>query len=204
MNKINIHSWRIILSDKIVVFNAGREVFFLKGYKDTNVSEIAKKAGIAVGSFYKYYTSKEELFLEVYIDENERLKKKLFESVDAKEDPVTLVTRMVVMNATEMNTNKILCEWYNKDLFEKLEKFFMEKGGMKRIEEMSKSGIVALIKQWRDNGMIKTDLDDDMIYTIFMSIPFIDLHKSEIGIGYFPEILFHITRFIMKGISSDK
>ena len=33
-----------------------------KGYKATAISEIAKQAGVAVGSFYNYYDSKEAIF----------------------------------------------------------------------------------------------------------------------------------------------
>jgi hypothetical protein len=42
-----------------------------------------------------------------------------------------------------------------------------------------------------------------MIGAIFDSIPFIDLHKSEIGIQYFPRILFYITEFVMKGLTES-
>jgi AcrR family transcriptional regulator len=49
------------------IFNSGRELFYSKGFKDTNVSEIAKMAGIGVGTFYNYYSSKEKLFMEIFI-----------------------------------------------------------------------------------------------------------------------------------------
>ena len=58
---------------KTDIFNSARELFYSKGYKETNVSEIANMAGIGVGTFYNYYSSKEQLFLEVYIKENEDL-----------------------------------------------------------------------------------------------------------------------------------
>ena len=36
--------------------------FFKKGYKATGISEIARQAHMAVGSFYNYYESKEAIF----------------------------------------------------------------------------------------------------------------------------------------------
>ena len=42
---------------------AAREVFAEKGYKAAGISDIAKKSRMAVGSFYKYYESKEAIFL---------------------------------------------------------------------------------------------------------------------------------------------
>lgn len=39
------------------LFRADRELFYSKGFKDVNVSEITKIAGVAVGTFYNYYSS---------------------------------------------------------------------------------------------------------------------------------------------------
>ncbi|MHB9142374.1 MAG: TetR/AcrR family transcriptional regulator, partial [Paludibacter sp.] len=174
---------------KADIFNYGRELFSSKGFKDTNVSDIAKMAGIGVGTFYNYYSSKEELFLEIYIKENEDLKKRLVESVDLNDDPVSLVTKFVTQNISAVNSNLILKEWYNRDLFSKLEKYFYEKGGLESIDEFMRSGKAELIKKWKAEGKIRDDLYDEMIGAIFDSIPYIDIHRNDIGIQYFPQIL---------------
>jgi AcrR family transcriptional regulator len=205
MNNKYIHSSLMevvyLIDKKADIFHSGRELFYSKGFKVTNVSDIAKMAGIGVGTFYNYYSSKEELFVDIYIKENENLKKRMFESMDLNDDPVTLVTKIVTQNVTEMNSNLILKEWYNKDLFSKLEKYFYEQGGFKSIDELTHSGVAELIKMWKAEGKIRDDLDNEMIIAIFNSIPYIDIHKSEIGIEHFPQIMFYITEFIMKGLT---
>jgi len=190
-----------LIDKKADIFNSARELFYSKGFKDTNVSDIAKMAGIGVGTFYNYYSSKEELFVEIYIKENEDLKKRIFQSIDMNDDPVTLVTKLVTQNVSEMNSNPILKEWYNKNLFSKLEKYFYEKGGFESIDELARGGKTELIKKWKAEGKIRGDLDDEMIGAIFDSITYIDIHKSDIGIQYFPQILLYITEFIMKGLT---
>ena len=186
---------------KADIFNAGRELFCSKGFKDTNVSEIAKLAGIGVGTFYNYYSSKEELFLEVFLKENEDLKKRLYESVDLNDDPVTFVTKFLTKNITEMNSNLILKEWYNKEFFSKLEQYFYEQDGLSSIDELMKSGRLELVRQWKAEGKMRNDIDDEMICAIFDSIPYIDIHKYDIGIQYYPQIMYYITEFIMKGLT---
>ena len=186
---------------KADIFNYGRELFSSKGFKDTNVSDIAKMAGIGVGTFYNYYSSKEQFFVEIYIKENEDLKKRIFQSIDLNDDPVTLVTKLMTKNISEINSNLILKEWYNKDLVIKLEQYFCEQCGLESIDEFMRSGKAELIKKWRAERKIRDDLDDEMINAIFDSIPYIDIHKNEIGIQYFPQILFYITEFIMKGLT---
>jgi hypothetical protein len=44
---------------------AARALFEKNGYLDTNVSDISKRARVAHGTFYTYFTSKEEIFSEV-------------------------------------------------------------------------------------------------------------------------------------------
>lgn len=42
---------------------AAREAFAQRGFAQVNVADICKQAGIAKGSFYRYFDSKEEIFL---------------------------------------------------------------------------------------------------------------------------------------------
>jgi len=202
MNKKYIHSGGDTMIDKRAeIFASGRELFYAKGFKDTNVADIAKGAGIGVGTFYNYFSSKEELFLEVYIQENEALKKRMLETIDLKDDPVTLVTKMVTHNIQAMNSNRILKEWFSKDLFSKLEKYSYKTGGLESIDELMHSGLADLIKLWKAEGKIRGDIEDDMIAAIMNSVLYIDMHKSDIGIQFFPEIMHYITEFIMKGLT---
>lgn len=186
---------------KADIFSAGRELFYSKGFKNTNVSDIAKLAGIGVGTFYNYYSSKEELFLEVFLKENEDLKKHLYESVDLNDDPIDFVTKLVTKNIAEMNSNLILKEWYNRELFSKLEQYFYNQGGLNSIDELMKSGKLELVRQWKAEGKMRKDIDDEMICAIFDSIQYIDIHKFDIGLQYYPKILYYITEFVMKGLT---
>jgi len=190
-----------LIDKKADIFDSARELFYSKGFKDTNVSDIAKMAGIGVGTFYNYYSSKEELFLKVFIKENEDLKKRLVESVDLNDDPVIFVTKFLTQNITEMNSNLILKEWYNRELFIKLEQYFYKQGGLDSIDELMHSGRLELVKRWKTEGKIRNDIDDEMICAIFDSIPYIDIHKFDIGIQHYPQIIYYITEFIMKGLT---
>ena len=47
------------------ILDNARQLFVLNGYKNVTVDDICKKSGISKGSFYTYFQSKEELFLEI-------------------------------------------------------------------------------------------------------------------------------------------
>jgi AcrR family transcriptional regulator len=159
-------------------------------------------AGVAVGTFYNYYPSKDHLFMEIYVEENEQLKRKLMESVDPDEEPVKFIKKFLALNFEGMSSNPILKEWYNRDLFSKLEKDFYEQDGFKSISEFMNRATIELIKKWKAGGKLRDDLDDDLVLAILNSIFYIDFHKKDIGIQHFPHLIDYIVEFVMKGLSS--
>jgi AcrR family transcriptional regulator len=47
------------------LLDAAEDVFEVRGYSDTRISDIAERAGLSYGSLYHYFSSKEEIFREV-------------------------------------------------------------------------------------------------------------------------------------------
>lgn len=48
---------------KNLILEVGIEEFAAKGYENANINVIAKKAGISIGLMYKYFSTKEDLFI---------------------------------------------------------------------------------------------------------------------------------------------
>lgn len=186
---------------KTILFNCGKELFSRNGFKDTNVSDITKTSGIGTGTFYNYYSSKDELFMEIYLEENEKLKKKIMKSVNMDQDPGSVVKELMLLNLKGMKSNPILKEWYNKEVSVKIENYFHEQKGLNRLDFMYQD-FFEIIKKWQEEGKIRNDIDSTMIMAIFTSIITIEIHKEEIGLQYFPEILDYLTDFTMKGLAA--
>jgi AcrR family transcriptional regulator len=70
---------------RAALVEAAAEVFAEKQFLATNVSDIAKRAGTAHGTFYRYFNSKEEIFREVALE----LQRKMLEhgEADRASDP---------------------------------------------------------------------------------------------------------------------
>lgn len=186
---------------KTILFNCGKELFSRNGFKDTNVSDITKTSGIGTGTFYNYYSSKDELFMEIYLEENEKLKKKIMKSVNMDQDPGSVVKELMLLNLKGMKSNPILKEWYNKEVSVKIENYFREQKGLNRLDFMYQD-FFEIIKKWQEEGKIRNDIDSTMIMAIFTSIITIEIHKEEIGLQYFSEILDYLTDFTMKGLAA--
>lgn len=202
VNEYEICSFRGVNSlkdKKAEIFNCARELFYSKGFKDTNISDITKMAGVGVGTFYNYYDSKEKLFFEIYVKENESIKKQMMESVDLSQDPVTIVTNMITQNFNAMNTNLILKEWYNRDFFRELEHHYREVEGNN--DTSFRNFYAELLKQWKAEGKIRGDIEDELLLALFDSLAYIDTHKEDIGIQHFPQLMQYLVEFIMKGLA---
>lgn len=117
---------------KILLKKSAYDVFSKKGYKATGISEIAKRAGMAVGSFYNYYDSKEEIFLDVYVDENNRVRQVMIDKIDWKGDMGELVVQIFVLSRKLVSSNKILREWYNPIISTELHNYYYSKDGQDR------------------------------------------------------------------------
>ncbi len=64
------------------ILQASYEEFALKGYKSASLSEIIKKVGVAKGSFYRYFSSKKELYTYLIQDSSARRLSNLDKLID--------------------------------------------------------------------------------------------------------------------------
>lgn len=177
----------------------GKELFSLKGYKDTNVADITKMAGMATGTFYNYYSSKDKLFMDIFLEENVKLKKRIMESIDMEGDPAVIIMETITKNLEGMSEDPILRQWYNREAFGRIEQSYREENGLEHVDFLYDS-FIELVRQWQAQGKMRGDIDAEMIMAIFAALINIDTHKEEIGLKYFPEVQEHLTGFVMKGL----
>ncbi len=53
---------------KRLILDAGKEIFFTRGYRDTTIEKITERAGVSTGTFYLYFKSKQEIYMTLYAD----------------------------------------------------------------------------------------------------------------------------------------
>lgn len=112
--------------DKETLLKAARKTFLEHGFKKTNVAHICAEAGIATGSFYKFFRSKEEVFLVLYDRENDTLRKNLIQELDRQTDLIEAVDVLLDYVFAHVRQNNILLEWYKPTIGPKLHDYYME------------------------------------------------------------------------------
>lgn len=63
-----------MISKMAIVIEVARELFAEKGYDNTSMADICKKANVSKGLIYHHFSSKEELLKVVYINTVEKMK----------------------------------------------------------------------------------------------------------------------------------
>jgi hypothetical protein len=121
------------------------------------------------------------------------------ESIDPEDEPVKLIKEFLSRNISGMNANPILKQWYNRDVFIRLEQQYREENGNNAVDFVYGNS-AELVKKWQAEGKMRDDIDSEFIMAIFAAIINIDTHKEEIGIQFFPRILDYFTEFVMKGL----
>ena len=75
------------------LMDSARAVFFEDGFERANLDEIARRAGLAKGTIYRYFDSKAELYVEVLVANAEVFVKRLRATVDPALGPEDQIRR---------------------------------------------------------------------------------------------------------------
>jgi|SRR5579884_2709259 len=88
------------------ILSAAREVFAERGYHNTGIAEIARRADVAVGTFYLYFHDKEEAFQTLLREGFEEARERVMEAVAQEGDGSTLpvVIGAILHHAYEQRT----------------------------------------------------------------------------------------------------
>ncbi len=189
-----------MIDKKQQLYLLAKAQFSEKGFKETSVSAITKAANMAVGTFYLYYASKEQLFMEIFKDENTRLKKELLAELDLEQSPNAIIRQMLQGNREGILSSPILREWYASDEFRKIERAYREEHAIDSLDFLYDT-FYTLVQRWQAEGKMRADIDSRMIMKVFEAVINVDTHKDEIGLEYFPALLDLMTDLILKGLT---
>ena len=187
----------VIMDKKKILKEAAYEVFSKKGYKATSISEITKHAKMAVGSFYNFYDSKETIFLDTYIEENNRIRQLMINNIDWEGDVVKLTEQLFGQSRSLISTNKILSEWYNPAISSELHNYYSSEKG-KASNQFYKFLVENFTNRLQTEGYSQEKIEEILkIYTLFN---YIDMNVTEKDIPNISETTEKLAIYFVKGL----
>lgn len=188
--------------EKNVILQVAHDIFFKKGYKETNISEIATKAKIAAGTFYNYFDSKESLFLEIYVQENERVRNDLISNLNLNDLSVDqLLEKIFEYTIDKVTHNKILAEWNNHQISSVLHQYYASDVG-----KQNNTFHVFLTKTLR-NILKEKKFDDDNIdklMRVYDLIYYLDMNITSSDFEDYEKTLKLLVKYFCKGVLTTK
>ncbi|MCH8300721.1 MAG: TetR/AcrR family transcriptional regulator [Candidatus Marinimicrobia bacterium] len=155
---------RVTKSDKRTrIINAALTVFSRDGFQNSKIEDIARAADIGKGTLYEYFSSKDELFLEVFTSFKESVLSKYWVVLDDGDDPLSQLKMMAIICAEICADEKTEMKFLAQFSFECLSR----KEGNKLSELLNEYNeeIAALI-----SGIIKEGIEDGLLKPLDVAI----------------------------------
>jgi TetR/AcrR family transcriptional regulator, fatty acid metabolism regulator protein len=161
----SLSSARPAVADKReAILRAATRVFARNGYFNSKVADIASAAGVADGTVYLYFKSKEEILHSIFDRTMEETIAEGRQQLSAITDPREKLRRIAQLHLERMSTDRDLAVVFQVEL----------RGSTKFMEEFSAAGfaeylglIKAVIVEGQAAGVFRPELNAKVIAKIF-------------------------------------
>lgn len=155
------------------ILEAAAESFEALGYDETTTAEIARRAGIAVGSVYDYFRDKRVILLEILHDTNARVAQLVvnglepgsWRDADPRESVRTLLDLVFHSRTLQPGVQRILWERFFKD-----PEF---RAAMEATEDRVRGAIAELLRVLRAEGRTRIADADSAAFVVHLSAEWI-------------------------------
>ena len=138
------------------ILEAAIKVFVAEGFYNAKVSQIAHQAGVADGTIYLYFKSKDDLLINLFEDRMERVNANLREAIDTESTAVARLKRIVKLHLELVEQNRDMAEVISVELRQS-SKFIREYSNPKFAEFLRT--IAGAVVEGQRTGELRTGID---------------------------------------------
>jgi AcrR family transcriptional regulator len=176
----------------------GRELFSKYGLKKTSITELTNKAGIAQGTFYNFFESKEELYFEILEQEESNsskyLENILKNSTSAKES----IKKLIKCTFDLFERNQFIRRIFNSKDYELLLRKLPDKKLENHQKEDTLRVLKTIISMKQKDELI--DTPPEVIAGLLRGITILSFHQDEIGREIYPEVIDLLADIVANGL----
>lgn len=141
---------------KDLIYQGALEVFSQRGFRETTMEAIAEKAGVAKGTLYYNFKTKEELFIYVMRRGLNHLTERLRAALQAEEDPAKKWRHVIESQFRFFEENRAFCHLLVQKIWS------TDVHGQVSLQDLLGEYFLLLDKEWiaaQQRGWIDPDLD---------------------------------------------
>jgi len=178
-----------------------RDSFETMGLRKTSIEELTRAAGIAQGSFYMFFGSKEELYFELIQEEEKRIRKSILElfppgETCSKEGMKRFLLHSFRMMEESPLLRQMMSQGEMEQLFRKLPPSLLEHNFTE-----DQDALRPVIAAWQLEGIL-ADVAPETIVSMIRSLMLLTLHKNEIGEEHFTATIDLLVEVLATGMLS--
>lgn len=181
------------------LFEEGKRSFEAIGLRKTSIEDLTKACGIAQGSFYMFFNSKEELFYHILLEEETSIRNRLLASLDT----TALVTKesihhFLIDSFRVLSESPMVRQMYVEgefaQLIRKLPPHLLEHNLTDDTD-----ALMPIIQHWQAAGIL-AHTKPELIVSMIRALVLLTLHKNEIGSEIYSDTMALILDVIAEGM----
>ncbi len=184
------------------LITAGRELFSQFGLQKTTIADLTEEVGIGRSTFYRFFDSKEELYLAVLEREGEAVSRRLADrAFGEREDPQVAVEEFLRFVFEEIETNPLIEQLVVSGDLDRLRD---ERTDAQREAEREAEieTIRAFLDPFVERGQLHSD-DPELVARAVAAVPYLTLHQDDIGSDSYPAVRDFVIETFARGLVDD-
>lgn len=184
------------------LLDAAEEHFGRYGYKKANVADIAHQAGISKGSLYLFFDAKGELFAEVALRIESRMRQELRQEMQRSFwSPLERLESFFRAHLEALGDHPVM--WIMLEP-EEASAVFRDISPESRARMMREdlSYFEEFLQEWRDEGWI-VDIDSELLTALVRSLYAISLHKDLVGRERYADVVDLLVESLARRLCPD-
>ena len=150
-----------------LIMKAALEIFAGKNFKDVTISEIAERAGVAVGTVYEYFNNKEDLYFSIPQKTSEQFNEQLRLHLEGLHSSVEKIRKFIWLYLYFFENDPIYTELVLLEL--RVNKNFFNTKNYRGLSDGT-AEILKLITEGQQQGEIRNDINPYLIRHMILGV----------------------------------
>ncbi|MFC7156270.1 TetR/AcrR family transcriptional regulator [Halomarina halobia] len=180
---------------------AGRECFARYGLDKTTIADLTEPAGIANSTFYRFFESKEALYVEILREEGEEIAARTLAPFEETADPETAIRRFLRLIVGEIETNPLTRRLLVGGELDRIRASLTE-AEREALREEKLAFVVPHLARWFEEGRLRGP-DPETVAGAIRAATFVTLHREDLGEERYPAVRDLLVESVAAGLVRD-
>ena len=185
------------------LIQAGRRLFAKHGLEKTTIEDLTDDVDIGTSTFYRFYDSKEELYIAVLKDTGEDVYRRMSEAdFTDSDDPQEAIEGFLRFVVEEIERNPLARQiTVDQETRRKLQDHMSDQEREAK-NEADRRLIRTVTDPFVEKGQLHGE-DPETVAEAVAAVPYLTLHRDEIGGERYPEVMDFIIETFAQGLSDN-